>query len=245
MEQETINWTPKTNAKNHQPVRWLSFLAILGVLLVSGTVMADVVLSFTASNGVGVNAASPFVFQNGANYNAAHNLSVATNAYTTGSSGPTVTTTISGINGVLVAESDVTEFATATTLGATGTLSNVVVPSAATLTPANVVCAYAFVSTAKPSLGTTGVTGAPAGCTATLPSLGTVSPGCGGTATAQVATVNLLTGGLSGSIGTAGCSVAKGTTSGVIVLYVSYSVQTNGAVTATTLNSFQVPVTLL
>lgn len=213
--------------------------------MVSGTVLADVVLSFTASNGVGVNASSPFVFQNGANYAAANGLGVATNTYTAGTSGPTVTTTINGINGVLVAEFDVTEFATATTLGATGTPTNVVVPSATTLTPANVVCAYAFVSTAKPSLGSTAVTGAPAGCTATVPALGTVSAGCGGSATAQVATVNLLTGTISGSIAGASCSVAKGTLSGVIVLYVSYSIQTNGAVSATSLNAFQVPVTLV
>ncbi|HTT26726.1 MAG TPA: hypothetical protein VMH90_07195, partial [Thermoplasmata archaeon] len=221
-----------------------SVLAVLGVLMVSGTVLADVVLSFTANNGVGANAASPFVFQNGANYAAANGLGVATNAYTSGTNGPTVTTTINGINGVLVAEFDVTEFATATTLGATGTPSNVVVPGASTLTPVNVVCAYAFVSTAKPSLGTTAVSGAPAGCSATVPALGTVSTGCGGTATAQVATVNLLTGTVAGTIGTSGCAVAKSTVSGVVVLYVSYAIQTNGVVTATSLNAFQVPVTL-
>jgi hypothetical protein len=244
MEQENLVWTPQGPPRATKPIRWLSVLAILGVLMVSGTVLADVVLSFTASNGVGANAATPFVFQNGGNYAAANGLGVATNSYSSGTSGPTVSTTINGINGVLVAEFDVTEFATATTLGATGTPSNVVVPSATSLTPTNVVCAYAFISTAKPSLGTTAVTGAPSGCSATVPALGTVSAGCGGSATAQVATVNLLTGGISGSIAGAGCSVAKGTVSGVIVLYVSYTVQTNGAVTATSLNSFQVPVTL-
>ena len=227
-----------------KPVRWLSVLATLGVVLLSATVVADVVLSFTVSNGVGANASSPFVFQNGGNYAAAHGLGVATNVYAAGTSGPSVTTTINGVNGVLVAEFDVTEFATATTLGATGSINNVVVPSASSLTPANVVCAYAFVSTAKQSLGSTAVTGAPVGCAATSPALGAVSAGCGGSATAQTATVNLLTGAVSGSIGGAGCSVASGTLSGVIVLYVSYSISTNGAVAATSLNTFQVPVTL-
>jgi hypothetical protein len=244
MEQNVEFRFENPRSKPHKPVRWLSALAIFGVLLVSGTVVADVVLSFSANNGVGANAASPFVFQNGGNYAAANGLGVATNTYASGTSGPTVTTTINGINGVLVAEFDVTEFATATTLGATGTPANVVVPSPTTLTPANVVCAYAFVSTAKPSLGATAVTGAPSGCSATLPTLGTVSPGCGGTATAQTATVNLLTGAVSGSIATAGCTVAKGTTTGTVVLYVSYTIVSSGAVTATSLNSFQVPVTL-
>ncbi len=210
----------------------------------SGTVLADVVLSYTANNGVGTNAASPFVFQNGANYAAAHGLGIATNTYASGTTGPTVTTTISGISGVPVAAYDVTEFATGATLGANGSIGNVVVPGATTYTPTNVVCAYAFVSTAKPSVGTTAVAGAPTGCTATVPALGTVSTGCGSSATAQVATVNLLTGTVSGSIGGAGCVAAKGTLSGVIVLYVSYAVTTSGTVTATTLNSYQVPVTL-
>jgi hypothetical protein len=216
----------------------------LGILLVSGTVVADVVLSYAANNGIGINASSPFIFQNGGNYAAAHGLGITTNAYAVGSSGPTVTTTVSGVNGVPVAAMDVTEFATGTTLGANGTIANVQVVSATSLTPANVVCAYAFVSTAKPSLGSTAVAGQPAGCSATVPTLGAVSAGCGGSAAAAVATVNLLTGAVSGTIGTAGCVAAKGTLSGVIVLYVSYAITTNGVVTATSLNSFQVPVTL-
>jgi hypothetical protein len=245
LEAKLSFWKPKTEVRGRKPVRWLSVLAVLSVTLVSGTVLADVVLSFNAANGVGTNAATPFAFQNGGNYAAANGLGVATNTYpAAGTSGPSVTTTISGINGVLVSEFDVTEFATAATLGAVGVPSNVVVPSPVTLTPAKVVCAYAFVSTAFPSLGSTAVAGAPVGCTATVPSLGAVSTGCGVTATAQVATVNLLTGAISGTIASSGCTVAKGTLSGVIVLYVSYSIVTNGAVVATALNTFQVPVTL-
>ena len=139
---------------------------------------------------------------------------------------------------------DVTELATGTTLGANGAIANVVVNGASTITVTNLVCAYAFISTAVPSLGSTAVAGAPAGCSANVPTLGTVSTGCGGTATAQVATVNLLTGAVTGSIGGAGCTVASGTLAGVVVLYVSYAITTNGAVAATALNSFSVPVTL-
>lgn len=210
--------------------------------MASGTVLADVVLSYSDNNGLGANAASPLVFQNGGNYATAHSLGIATNAYAVGSNGPTVTTTISGVSGVPVEALNVTELATGSTLGAALHLGNVATVGASTLTPANVVCAYAFISTAAPALGTIGVAGAPAGCAATVPALGQVSAGCGGSATAQVATVNLLTGAITGSIATAGCTVASGTISGVVILYVSYAVTTNGAVAATALNAFQVPV---
>jgi hypothetical protein len=243
--EQTGNYWAQNHAKTHRkPLRWLSILAVLGVLMMSGVVVANVVLSYTDNTGLGANAASPFVFQNGGNYAAANGLGITTNTYATGTTGPTVTTTISGINGVPVEAYDITEFATAATLGANGTINTPLVVGATTYTPANVVCAYAFVSTAKPTLGTTAVSGAPAGCAATTPTLGTVSTGCGATATAAVATVNLLTGAVSGSLSSSGCVVAKGTHSGVLVLYVSYAITSSGAVTATTLNGFQVPVTL-
>ncbi len=237
---------PSQNAavRRRKPVRWLPILAILGILLASGTVLADVVLSYSAENGLGANATSPFLFQNGGNYAAAHSLGIATNAYASGTSGPTVTTTISGVVGVPVEAYNVTQLATGTTIPAATTFGNVLAVNPSTLTPTNVVCAYAFVSTAAPSPGTTGVSGAPTGCSATVPTLGLVSTGCGTHATAQVATINLLTGAINGSIATSGCTVASGTASGVIVLYVSYAVTTSGAVTATSLNTFQVPVNL-
>src|SRR4029077_16905215 len=112
------------------------------------------------------------------------------------------TTTISGIVSVPVEEFDVTEFATSAVTARTATIANVLVVSPSVLTPANVVCAYAFVSTAKPSLGTVAPAGAPAGCAATVPLLGAVSTGCGGSATAVVATINLLTGVVTGALST-------------------------------------------
>ena len=227
-----------------KPVRWLSVLVGLGIILVSGTVVADVVLAYTANNSVGANAASPFMFQGGSNYAAANALGFVTNVYAgAGLTGPMVTSTISGVQSVPVELFDVTEFATAKIVPRTGTVANVNVPNPSLLAVAGVVCAYAFVSTAVPSFGGAAVAGAPAGCSATLPSLGAVASGCGVGGTAAVATVNLLTGAVSGSIA-GSCTVASGTAANTLVLYVSYAITTNAAVAATTLNAFTVPVTL-
>jgi hypothetical protein len=245
MESIKIVGTPRVK----KPARWLSFLVLFGVVLVSGTVVADVVLVFTVSHNLGVNATSPFQFQGGANYATANALGFVTNTYpgVATTTGVTVTTTIKGVVSVPVQLYDVTEFATSVLLPAKATYSNVNVPAATALTPANVVCAYAFVSTALPSFGPTGVAGAPAGCSATMPALGAVSTGCGATATAQTAVVNLLTGAVTGtSIGTAnsGCTTALNTAASTVVLYVSYAITTSGAVSATALNAFTIPVQL-
>jgi hypothetical protein len=225
-------------------VRWLSVLAGLGIVFVSGVVVADVVLVYTTATGVGANTTGPFQFQDGANYATANSLGFVTSTYPGGASpGPTVTTTIQGVQDVPVAMFDVNEFATAALTPNSAAVGNLVVPSPTALTPAGVVCAYAFISDAAPSLGTTAVTGAPAGCTATVPTLGTLSGGCAGQ-TAGVATVDLLTGAIVGTNIGGDCTVPSGTASGTIVLYVSYWIQTNAAVTATTLNSFQVPVSM-
>jgi hypothetical protein len=224
-------------------------LVLFGVILVSGTVVADVVLVFTVDHTLGANASSPFQFQGGANYAAANALGFVSNSYpgVATTTGVTVTTTISGVASVPVELFDMTEFATSVKLPAKATFANVNVPAATTLTPSNVVCAYAFVSTALPSFGTGAIAGAPAGCSATLPTLGAVSAGCGASATAQTAVVNLLTGVVTGtSIGTpnSGCTTALNTAAGTTVLYVSYAITTTGAVTTTSLNSFTIPVTL-
>lgn len=222
--------------------RWLSVLVASGVILVSGTVIADVVLAYTANNNVGTNTGSPFQFVQGSNYASANGMGFVTNAYPAGTSGPTVTTTINGVSSVPVLLFDVTEFSTAKTLTTTAHVSNVNVPAPSILAVAGVVCAYAFVSTATPSLGTTGVAGAPAGCSATLPSLGTLSAGCTG-GTASTVVVNLLTGAITGTIA-GSCVVPTGTLTGVVVLYVSYAITVNATVTATALNAFTVPITM-
>jgi hypothetical protein len=222
--------------------RWLTILVGCGVLLVSGTVIADVVLAYTDNNSVGTNTTSPFQFVQGSNYASANGMGFVTNAYPAGTSGPTVTTTINGVSSVPVLLFDVTEFATGKVLTTSAHVSNVNVPAPSVLTPAGVVCAYAFISTAAPSLGTTGVTGAPAGCSATMPALGSLSAGCTG-GTASTVVVNLLTGVITGTIA-GSCTVPTATVSGVTVLYISYAITVNAAVTATTLNAFTVPITM-
>jgi hypothetical protein len=150
---------------NKKPARWLSFLVLFGVILVSGTVVADVVLVFTVNHSLGANASSPFQFQGGANYAAANALGFVSNSYpgVATTTGVTVTTTISGVASVPVELFDMTEFATSVKLPAKATFANVNVPAATVLTPSNVVCAYAFISTAAPSFGVGAIAGAPAG----------------------------------------------------------------------------------
>jgi hypothetical protein len=234
---------PPNTGKAKSRVRWLSVLTGLAVVLVAGVVVADVVLNFTTSTGVGANTSAPFEFQNGGNYGTAHGFGFVTSTYPGGSSpGVSVTTTINGIATVPVSMFDVNELITAVATTSTAHIGNVFVPSASALTVAGVVCAYAFVSTAIPSPGATAVAGAPAGCAATLPTLGTLSSGCTG-GTANVAAVNLVAGTVTGSIA-ASCTVPSSTAASTIVLYVSYYIATSGVVTATTLNSFAIPVTL-
>jgi hypothetical protein len=210
---------------------------------VSGTVVADVVLAYTANNGVGANASSPFQFQGGGNYVAANALGFITNVYPSGATGPMVTTTVSGVQSVPSEMFDVTEFATAKVMPRAGAVANVNVPSPTIIAVAGVVCAYAFVTTAFPAFGGAAVAGAPAGCSATVPTLGAVAAGCGAGGSAALATINLLTGVVTGTIAGA-CTVASGTAANVIVLYISYAITTNAAVVATALNTFTVPVTL-
>lgn len=226
-----------------KPVRWLTVLVSLGVVLVSGTVVADVILAYTANNSIGPNISSPFLFQKGGNYASANSLGVATDAFPGGgSSGVTVTTTLAGIQSVPVGLLDVNEFAVgASATAAAATISTPYVPSPSTVTIAGVVCAYAYITNGNPAFGTTAVTGAPAGCGATMPTVSSVSAGCGTVAT-TVTVVNLMTGAISGSLA---CAVAASTAAGSTLLYVSYWVSTNAAVAGTTsVNAFVIPVVL-
>ena len=94
-------------------MRWLTALITVGVVLVSGTVVADVVLAYTANTSVGANAAGPFQFANGGNYASANAIGVVANVYPgAGTTGPTVTTTLHGIQSVPVQIYNVTVFET-------------------------------------------------------------------------------------------------------------------------------------
>jgi hypothetical protein len=240
------NQMPKNRPRppdRRKPVRWLTLLVSLGVVLVSGTVVADVILAYTANNSIGPNISSPFIFQKGGNYASANSLGVATDAFPgAGANGVTVTTTLAGIQSVPVGLLDVNEFAVgASATPAASTIHTPYVPAPSVVAIAGVVCAYAFISNGAPTFGTTSVTGAPAGCGAVLPTVSSVSAGCGVVATA-VTVVNLMSGTVSGALS---CTVASATAASTTLLYVSYWVSTNAAVSGTTsVNAFVIPVTM-
>lgn len=222
-------------------LRWLSILMGASVVLVAGVVAADVVLVYSDSNTINGAASNPFAFTNGGNYATAHSYSFITTSYTggTSTSGPEVATTVSGITDVTVQLYDVVEFDTAATITSPTAIGDAVGLNAPT-TVTNVLCAYAFVSTALPSLGSTGVSGAPAGCSVTVPALGSVSAGC---QTAAVMSVNLLTGAALGTLA-GDCTVPTSTASGATVLYISYGIVTTGSVSSSGLATLTIPVAL-
>lgn len=209
---------------------WLTILVSAAVLLMVGTVTADVVLTYSISNNTAANAASHYQFVNGGNYATAHDYGLITN--TAGVND--VSTAISGIQDVNVEIYDVVEFDTSAAPTATTTAH---VTSAASITTAvgglaNVVCAYAFISDAVPTAGTVGVTGAPAGCGAVVPTIGAIAAACTGAGSATgVEAINLMTGAtVSGTPGT--CNMVANPAATAIIEYVSYAIYVTGAVAA-------------
>jgi hypothetical protein len=212
------------------------------MVLVAGTVVADVVLTYNVFNNTGANANSPFYFANGGNYATANALGLITAAYTAPAN--QVTTTLSGVEYVNAEIYDVIQFETTV---ATATTEHITAASLVTIigaNPAGVVCAYAFVSDAVPTPGTVAVAGEPAGCAAVTPTLGALAPACnGGGSATGVATISLLTGAV--VVGTPGtCNMNAGVGANTIAEYISFAIYVNAAVTAgTALNTFGIPVT--
>ncbi len=223
----------------------------MGVIVVSGTVIADVILSYTAHNQAGGNVSGPFQFQNGANYPVANSVVTFTNAYASGTSGPTVTTTLHGVASVPESVIDGTEFVTTTMAipaGHSGTMT--LTASGGPGSTPGIACAYAFISNAPQSSPLTGVaaTGSLSSCGAFLPTLGAVSTTvCGPSppATAGMAQVNLTAGTISGAIGT--CIIQPTLLAGDIVLYISYAITTDSTFAPAIplpLASFSIQVTI-
>ena len=234
--------TPK--AGKHKRIRWLPLLLGVAVVLVSGSVVADVVLTYVANTGVGTNIASPFEWADGGNYATAAGLSFATTTFTgSTTSGPSMTTTLAGAQNVNVelVNINVFDLSSALTAGTTGVLGGVIT-GAGPGTVGGVVCAYAIITDYVP--GTTGtlIGSAPAGCGAFIPAYtGTYGTGC---TTSGIAVVNLLTGGIvTNTIGGA-CSVSSSTSAPATILYVSYGIYTDATVGNTPMASFSVPVVL-
>ena len=223
----------------------------VAVLTVSGAVVADVILVYTATTSVG-NATNPFGWIQGGNAAAAGatGLDVATITCTTstGSGLPCPTpptapayelaTTLNGVPTVTIEVLDLAEFenAGAITLGTGQTitvsvLANGVAPAGG-ITATGVVCAFAVVSDFAPSAAAltswaSGITG----CTIVVPTV-PVAPdaGCVGTGgTAGNTIINLISGGSVTQPAT-GWTCSVPTLAGAASeLYVSYMVVTSAS----------------
>ncbi len=241
-ERDRSQSTPK--AGKHKRIRWLPLLLGVAVVLVSGSVVADVVLTYVANTGVGANAASPFEWGEGSNYATASSFSLATTSFPGGgNSGPTMTTKLAGIQDVNVELVDINVFNLASTLptGDTAALGSIL-SSGAPGSVANVVCAYAIITDYVPTTSGTAVTGAPAGCGAFVPAnSGTLGAGC---TTSAFAVVNLVTGTIGTNAIGGACSITSSVSGPATILYVSFAIYTDGAVTPTTTASFSVPLVI-
>ncbi len=222
-------------------VRWLTALIAIGVILVAGSVVADVVLVYTSPTSVGSATNSLYQFNQGGNYGPASSLGLITATFNGGttSTGPSVSTQVNGITDVTVSLLDMIEFETATATASTTTIGSPYGVLAAPVAPASLVCAYAFVSTGLPTAGTTAVTGEPTGCAVTEPTVGTPNAACG--VTGSTVTIDLLSGATVS--GTISCTVPAGTAASTTLLYLSYGVVTTGTVTTTPVATIAVPVT--
>jgi hypothetical protein len=247
MARESPNLSSPTRTKRHKRIRWLPLLVGAAIVLVSGSVVADVVLTYVANTGVGANATSPFEWADGANYGTANGLGLATTAFSPSSTDAAqMSTTISGVQLVNVELVDVNTFQLAATLtspttAAFGTIGTFNVPTGA---PGGVACAYAFITTYVPSTSGTLVPGAPAGCTAFIPGTGTTTSFGNGCTVVAAVTIDLVSGTVAGASNLVGaCALSSSSATGTPSLYVSYAIYTTTGVTPSSLSSFGIPVT--
>src|SRR5579875_3234175 len=109
---EILNTASKTNGLfgrqgTRKRVRWFSVLIGLGVVLVTGTVVADVILTYTYDTSA-VQGTSPFQWENGGNYALASSYGLSLNTISTG--GGEVATNLGYIDGVNVELLNITNF---------------------------------------------------------------------------------------------------------------------------------------
>jgi hypothetical protein len=137
-------------------VKWLSVLMGVGILLITGTVVADVVLTYVVNNQLGSTGTSPFVFVEGSNYALASSYGLATSTFFGGTGaggGSSVSTSISGLNQVNVELINVTTFAQNLSIGATATaaIGGIQLFGTPVLPASGLVCAYAVLTTYVPA----------------------------------------------------------------------------------------------
>lgn len=182
----------------HKPVRWFSMLLGIAVLAVSGTVLADVVLSYALTSNIGASGSSPFTWNEGTNYPTASTLNiVAATSCSAGLPGLpnsastcySLTTSVNGVASVTTLALNVYEF-DYITAGDAWTLSNLGMTFAAATQGATPVgCAFAVISDGAVSIA--GAANPPTPASYYQPTLSETGggEGAGGTCTAAVTTV--------------------------------------------------------
>ncbi len=79
--------THRDQTRRHRPVRWFSLLMGVAVLAVTGSVVADVIITFELSTSVTNTLTGPFAWDQGSNYGAAAALGVLTSTCASGTLG--------------------------------------------------------------------------------------------------------------------------------------------------------------
>lgn len=249
-------------SNSHGRARWLSVAMLAAVVLVSGTVVADVVLQYELSTNVGAGANSPFTWAEGSNYGPANGIGVlpaptCATGTITGANCYLLTATVDGVTGVPTYAVNAYEFNLATnaepsTLGSVQITS----PTPGTQGGTAVNCAFAFISDAN--VGVAGTANAytfsvttPAGvnnCVASEVTDGApaANAGCAGTgagSTVGYTIVNLISDAQTGSTVWNCNIVTAGNAVGNTALSVSYFVWAPAAAsTLTAANIYVSPI---
>jgi hypothetical protein len=244
---------PQREHGRHRQVKWFSLLMGVGVMVASGVVVADVILSYSLGSTFGAAGSSPFTWNQGPDYSDANTLHIVTSgACSAGAPGAPLSsstcyalaTTVNGVAdvptlAVNVYEFDLVAFGDAWTLQDSGFTY-----TAATQGGTPVGCAFAFISDAavsvpgasnpvtpaayyQPTLSYTGGgEGAGGTCTAAVTTVGApaLNAACTGASTRGVAVIDLLAGSESASSVHFSCDISAGTVAASEALSVSYFV---------------------
>lgn len=207
-------------------VRWFSALVTMGLVLTTGVVVADVVLTYSLQSNVTTTNSSPFSWDQGSNYGTASSLSLVSETCQTGgtlgpSGGPgtcfELSPTVSGVASVPTTLVSAYEF-DLTAATAPAAFSAAVTAATGTLALGAGGCAFLYISNVPLTTGSFAYTSS---CTVTVTApAGASNAACGvGVGAGSVLTVNLQ-GGTSGSTS---CAVPNGQASAGL-LFVSYYV---------------------
>lgn len=185
-------------------VRWFSALVAFGLVMTTGVVVADVILTYTLSNSIGSVGSSPFAWEEGANYQTAADLSLVSGQTCQGvSATPSATcyqlgTTVSAIADTATTMINIYAFTWTAAGAASGFGWNIGPGQLAFTSGATVLgahdCAYLVVSNAL--LGEDDIAFNPGTCAITVtPSAANADTACGGAAvTAGAAVYDLVSG---------------------------------------------------